>query len=214
MCGVMNVWVEHKWGNEFTNPPQAGSSGKILVPDVDRAQQTNEVKKLLQKKKTLLINAPPGCTTRVQPLDVSVNKPFKNAVKIQFEKHPPENLTTYVEEKIPAPERRVLLTTWGGNEWDEVCSNNEMLQHSFKKGGINIKEDGSENALVHIEGISEYVLPEADIKNSTWTAMTQMKEILKPLTQRCGKRFLWHQIILMLRHSPSLCHQKPKAKKI
>ena len=143
-------------------PPRAGSSGKILVADVHRAQQTNEVKKLLQKKKTLLINVPPGCTSRVQLLDVSVNKPFKNAVKIQFEKHLQENLTMYSEGKISASERRVLLTTWVGNACDEVCSNKEMLQRSFKKCGINIKEDASENELVHIKGISEYVTLEAD----------------------------------------------------
>ena len=159
---VMKVWVEHEWGNVFRNPPRAGSPGKILVADVHLAQQTNEVKRLLQKKKTLLINVPPGSTSRVQPLDVSVNKPFKNAVKIQFEKHLQENLTMYVEGKISESERRVLLTTWVGNAWDEVCSNKEMLQRSFKKCGINIKEDGSENTLVHIEGISEYVMPEAD----------------------------------------------------
>lgn len=66
----MKVWVEHEWGNVFTNPPRSGSSSKILVADVHRAQQTNEVKKLLQKKKTLPINVPPGCTSRVRPLDV------------------------------------------------------------------------------------------------------------------------------------------------
>ena len=74
---VMKVWVEREWGNMFTNPPRANSSGKILVADVHRAQQTDEVKQLLQRKKTLLINVPPGCTSRVQPLDVSVNKPLK-----------------------------------------------------------------------------------------------------------------------------------------
>ena len=42
------------------------------------------------------------------------------------------------------------------------CSNKEMLRRSFKKCGINIKENGSENASVHIEGITEYVMPEAD----------------------------------------------------
>lgn len=96
---VMKVWVEHKWGNVFTDPPRAGSSGKILVADVQRAQQTNEVKKILQKKKTLLINVPPGSTSRVQPLGVSLNKPFKNAVKIQFEKNLQENLTMYVRRQ-------------------------------------------------------------------------------------------------------------------
>ena len=37
-----------------------------------------------------------------------------------------------------------------------------MVKRSFKKCGINVNIDGSENALVHLEGISEYVIPEAD----------------------------------------------------
>ena len=37
-----------------------------------------------------------------------------------------------------------------------------MVKRSFKKCGINVNIDGSENALVHLEGISEYVMPEAD----------------------------------------------------
>ena len=50
---VMKVWVEHEWGNVFTNPPRSGSSGKIFVADVHRAQQTNKVKNLPQIKKAL-----------------------------------------------------------------------------------------------------------------------------------------------------------------
>ena len=48
----MKVWVEGEWGNMFTNPPRANLSGKILVADVHRAQQTDEVRQLLQTKKT------------------------------------------------------------------------------------------------------------------------------------------------------------------
>ena len=159
---VTKVWVEREWRNMFTNPPRANSSGKILVADVHRARQTDETKQLLQRKKTLLIKVPAGCTGRVQPLDVSVNKPFKNAVRTQFEKHLNGNLTFYTEGKIPASERRVLLTRWVGNAWDHICSNREMVKRSFKKCGIKVNIDGSENALVHLEGISEYVMPEAD----------------------------------------------------
>ena len=35
------------------------------------------------------------------------------------------------------------------------------MKRSFKKCGINVNIDGSENALVHLQGISEYVMPEA-----------------------------------------------------
>ena len=56
----MKEWTANEWANYFTNPPTPGSSGKILVADVHRAQQTANVKKLLQNKSTLLINVPPG----------------------------------------------------------------------------------------------------------------------------------------------------------
>ena len=52
-----------------------------------RAQKTDGVKALLKKKNAELVNVPPGCTSRVQTLDVSFNKPFEDVVKQQFEKH-------------------------------------------------------------------------------------------------------------------------------
>ena len=36
------------------------------------------------------------------------------------------------------------------------------MKCSFKKCGINVNINGSENALVHLEGISEYMMPETD----------------------------------------------------
>ena len=83
----MKQWVCDEWGNIFRNPPTSGSSGKIVVADVHTAKQTDEVKHRLVAKKTVLVNVPPGCTSRVQPLDVSVtDKLFKSYVREQFEK--------------------------------------------------------------------------------------------------------------------------------
>ena len=109
---IMKKWTSDEWCNIFTNPATPRSSGKLLVADVHKAQQTDEVKRLLQKKNTVLVNVPPGCTSRVQPLDVVVNKPFKNLVREQFEKHLDENLNNYVEGKLTASERRILTTKW------------------------------------------------------------------------------------------------------
>ena len=111
---------------------------------------------------------------------MSIKKPFKDAVRTQFEKHLNGNLTLYTEGKMPASEQRVVLTRWVGNAWDHICSNTEMVKRSFKKCGIHVNIDGSENALVHFKGISEYVM---QMKNSTWTLplmrMThQMRKIL------------------------------------
>ena len=80
--------------------PTTGSTGKILGADVHQAQQTDGVKALLKKKNTELVNVLPSCTSRVQPLDVSFNKPFKDVVRQQFEKHLEENLQRYTAGKI------------------------------------------------------------------------------------------------------------------
>ena len=55
---MMKKWISEQWGNIFINPPTTGSTGKILVADVHRAQQTDGVKALLKKKNTELVNVP------------------------------------------------------------------------------------------------------------------------------------------------------------
>ena len=44
----MKQWVSEDWNNMFLNPPTPGSSGKILFADVHAAQQTADVKTLLE----------------------------------------------------------------------------------------------------------------------------------------------------------------------
>ena len=72
---------------------------------------------MLTRKKTELINIPPGCTSRVQVVDVSINKPFKDRVRYQFEEHLNKNVTRYMKGDIKVAERRIPLTQWVANAW-------------------------------------------------------------------------------------------------
>ena len=49
---IKKSWVSEDWGNRFLNPATPGSTGKILFPDIHRAQQTSSVKHPLHKDKT------------------------------------------------------------------------------------------------------------------------------------------------------------------
>ena len=74
---VMKDWIQNDWNSVFCNPATPGSFGKLLLADIHRAQQTPEVKTMLAKCKTQLVNIPGGLTAYLQVLDVGVNKSFK-----------------------------------------------------------------------------------------------------------------------------------------
>ena len=154
---VMKDWVIKEWNNYFTNPPTPGSHGKLLVIDTHRGQQTECIKDLLNKCKTTVVYVPGGTTAYIQPLDVVVNGPYKNIVKTLYEKHMQENLEKYVNSKFTASDRRVLMTKWCGQAWQELDS--ALVKRGFKKCGISTEVDGSENHLVRIENIPDYEMP-------------------------------------------------------
>ena len=83
---IMKSWVSEDWDNHFLNPATPGFTGKILFADIHRAPETSSVKQLLHKNKIFLINIAGGARSRVQPLDVVVNKPFKNYARKFFKK--------------------------------------------------------------------------------------------------------------------------------
>ena len=88
-----------------------------------------------------------------------MNKPFKNYVREQFEKHLDENLDLYVEGKLAASERCVLATTFVGNAWEKLSENKDMIIRSFVKCGITSNVDGSEDDQVNIRGLEGYKMP-------------------------------------------------------
>ena len=117
------------------------------------------MKKLLKKHKTSLV--PPGCTSHVQVVDVLINKPFKDKICCLFEDHLDKNLGQYVDGKINASQRRVLMTKWVDGAWSKVGKMKGSIIRSFKKCGLSVALDGSENDEFMIEGLPEYQMPSA-----------------------------------------------------
>ena len=157
---TMKTWIRNDWGNVFTNPATPGSTGKFLLADVHRAQQTDGVKALLSKCKTTLVNIPSGLTPYVQVVDVSVNKPFKDKVRFQSENHLSEHSDLYTGGKITASERRILITKWCGEAWHGI--NADIVKRGFLKCGISTALDGIEDHLVNIEKLPHYRMPTSD----------------------------------------------------
>ena len=103
------------------------------VADVHRAQQTDPVKSLLQSKKTIFVNVPPGSITRVQALDVLINKPFKNAIKEQFERHfaLPQVFSSFTETNGLNCERHHVFCLLSSSKMAFSCKSIVILCYSI-----------------------------------------------------------------------------------
>lgn len=135
----------------------------MLVLDVHRAQTTEEIQKYLREECTTEpVFVPAGTTSLVQPVDVVFNAPFKAAIDAMANSHLQENLDDYVKGRISASERRILFTKWVGKAWEEMSRKKDMIIRSFKKCGISVAIDGSEDDEINIESLEDYAVGESD----------------------------------------------------
>ena len=116
----MEYWAKNCWKPKVKDP-------MLLVLDLHKAQKTDCIQELLTERcDTTPVFVPAGLTSILQPLDVSYNAPFKERVESFAAQHMQENLNQYLNGKFTAGERRVLLTKWVGDAWEELSKMKEI----------------------------------------------------------------------------------------
>jgi len=75
---VMLEWLKIVWGRRPRNQPS------MLILDTFKGHLTNSVKNQLRKMKNELVVMPGGMTSVLQPMDVSIIKPFKDRSRQQY----------------------------------------------------------------------------------------------------------------------------------
>ena len=100
---------------------------------------------------------PAGTASLLQPVDVVFNALLKTAIDTMANNHLQKNLEDYTRGKISASER-ILFTKWVGQAWEDISAKKNMIIRSFKKCGISVAIDGSEDAEMSIVGLEDYVV--------------------------------------------------------
>ena len=77
---VMHVYLNKIW-YPYVNRVGGESVKSLLVWDSFSAHLTDEVQESLKKNHTTTVMIPGGCTSKLLPLDVSINKPFKQVLR-------------------------------------------------------------------------------------------------------------------------------------
>ena len=133
------LWLEKVWNNR---PGALMQKKALLVWDQFCAHKTEKVKDAPKRKNTFQAMIPGGLTSVLQPLDVVLNKPFKDRLRqkwlawMSLEDDKP--VTKGGNIKKPSTS---LVLSWVKSAWEDIPE--EMVEKSFLKTGIANPLDGS-----------------------------------------------------------------------
>ncbi|CAI5990770.1 unnamed protein product [Closterium sp. NIES-65] len=151
-----NGWMDESavqtWLSKEVLPhlnPQRGQNARreMLVLDSYRGHITQT---MLQPYRTHNITpavTPAGCTSQIQPLDVSINRCFKAAVRARYARwFMSEGIHLKTKKgNLLRPPHPVVLQ-WIAEAWDQVPK--QIIIDAFRHCGISSKLDGTQNHLV------------------------------------------------------------------
>ena len=145
------AWMDEtlmvQWVKEILLP-FTKKNRSLCILDSFRGHLTTKVKDSLRRGNSVMGVIPGGCTSKLQPLDVSLNKPFKCAVRKSWCSYIRSNMEDLRDGKIDrvrAPSKQHIV------DWVQAalpCLTRDMVAKSFKVCGISNHTNGCEDHLV------------------------------------------------------------------
>ena len=133
---IRDVWIVH------TQRRKA-----LLVMDSSRAHCTEDIQDVLARANSNISFIPGGCSSKCQPLDVSLNKPFKTICQKSFSTFCRSQLSTMSDptDRLKTASKQQVVQ-WVEEAHKYLSERPEMVIKSFQVTGISLALDGSENS--------------------------------------------------------------------
>lgn len=128
----------------------------LFAIDLCTSHKTPAVLDSLRQNRILPSLIPAGCTSLVQPLDVSINKPLKEYIWVLTDEaiRDCENIGDF--EKWSVGQWRVLTTCCVGDAWYQFCiEKQDIVKRVFRKLGLSLPIDRSADHEIDIKGFQE-----------------------------------------------------------
>lgn len=134
--GWMNTTVMEVWGEQCfsTRPNSIFERKSLLILDSMASHKDENAKKWFKSNGTELAVIPGGLTSKLQPLDISVNRSFKSLVRSRWEDWMSSGEHTFTAAGNQRRASYSLICNWIVESWKEVPAT--AITNGFRKAGI------------------------------------------------------------------------------
>ena len=136
----LHRWIRGVW--------KESSERRLLTLDHYRPHLGADTQSLAESLQTDLCYIPAGCTSIAQPMDVSINAPFKKIFQEEWIKWRRTPASRKPDGRMINPTRQLVIN-WVSTAWESISV--EIITKSFLTCGISNALDGSEDHLIREE---------------------------------------------------------------
>lgn len=132
---LMVVYLQKIWKpyvNRVAEEVELTDTASLLVLDSFKAHTTDAVQNTLEEINTKAPVIPGGCTSKVQPLDVCVNKPFKQLLKASWAQYLNRAVSSTQDGTKVKTATRQEVTHWIVSAWQAMKEKRELIRKSFQ----------------------------------------------------------------------------------
>ena len=146
--GWMDSELMSRWFKAVILPYTKGRRALLLI-DSFSAHESVEFIQEAQANNVQVSIIPGGCTSKVQPLDVCLNKPFKTVLRSCWHSYIDSLVATDPNpEKLKTAEKETICD-WIEVGLSQLQAKKEMVKKSFLVCGISNALDGTQNSFIH-----------------------------------------------------------------
>ncbi|RYP24437.1 hypothetical protein DL765_000457 [Monosporascus sp. GIB2] len=136
----------------------ADNEDTLLVMDVAAFHKTPALMELLRSYRITTALIPPGCTSLLQPLDTAINGPFKDWLAEFADGYIAKKEDQHLQQQggpmaWSVSDRRIMTTHIVQQAWERLYGREFLVQKAFRKCGISIRPNGSEDNFINIKDV-------------------------------------------------------------
>uniref|UniRef100_A0A8C5WL18 HTH CENPB-type domain-containing protein n=1 Tax=Leptobrachium leishanense TaxID=445787 RepID=A0A8C5WL18_9ANUR len=140
----IRFWLDKIWCHR---PGSLLRKRALLVWDMLSAHLKKSIKSAVRNACTDIAVIPGGLTSQLQPLDVCLNKPFKDRLRQMWADWMCSDALTTTKSGLPQRLDITVVCRWVKDAWESMPP--EMIQKSFRKCGISNAMDGTEDDAIY-----------------------------------------------------------------